>query len=222
MIIAKNIIKKYKTGQEITILKDVTIEIPENKIISIYGPSGSGKTTLLNILSTLDNDYTGEIIFDGQSLTKMSKSKITNLRKKHVGFIFQKYELFPMLTAKENILVSANLSQEQIISIDDLSKKLGIYERLDHYPSELSGGQQQRVAIARALIKKPKYVFCDEPTGALDRQSSEEVMSLIQELNQQLKTTFIIVTHSPEIAQISDVIITIDSGKIVSVDERGA
>jgi len=220
MIQAKNIMKKYNNGND-TILKDISFEIIENQIIAIYGPSGSGKSTLLNILSTLDADYEGDVIYHTNNLKMMSQKELTNLRKREIGFVFQKYELFPMLTAKENILIAAKLNKEDALDITYLTEKLGINNELEKYPSELSGGQQQRVAIARALVKKPRYVFCDEPTGALDTENSAEVMNLIQELNASFKTTFIIVTHDAAVAKMSDIVVKIDSGRIATIEHVG-
>jgi len=220
MIQAKNIMKKYNNGNDM-ILKDISFEIIENQIIAIYGPSGSGKSTLLNILSTLDTDYEGDVIYHTNNLKMMSQKELTNLRKREIGFIFQKYELFPMLTAKENILIAAKLNKEDAFDITYLTEKLGIYNELEKYPSELSGGQQQRVAIARALVKKPRYVFCDEPTGALDTENSAEVMNLIQEVNAAFETTFIIVTHDADVAKMSDIVVKIDSGRIATIEHVG-
>jgi putative ABC transport system ATP-binding protein len=217
MIQARNINKKYNNGQD-TILKDVSFEVADKKIIAIYGPSGSGKSTLLNILSTLDTDYTGDVYYGQTQVQSMNEQAITNLRKNEMGFIFQKYELFPMLSAEENIRIAANLRQDDAIDISYLAAKLGIETLLHKYPSELSGGQQQRVAIARALVKNPRYVFCDEPTGALDTKTSFEVMRLIKELNAIFETTFIIVTHDNDVAKMSDIIVKIDSGRIAAIE----
>ncbi|MGL5042151.1 MAG: ABC transporter ATP-binding protein [Culicoidibacterales bacterium] len=220
MIVARNIVKKYGDSEQGIVLKGISLEIPKKKIVAIYGPSGSGKTTLLNILSTLDTEYEGELIFENQNMKEISQKKKTNLRKNDVGFIFQRYELFPMLTARENILISANLVGAKALNIDDIAENLGIADKLKNYPGELSGGQQQRIAIARALIKNPSYIFCDEPTGALDTKSSQEVIKLIKSLNKKFETTFIIVTHDPNVAQMSDMIIRIDSGEIVNIDYK--
>jgi len=220
MIQARNISKNYNNGRD-TILNDVSFEIADKKIIAIYGPSGSGKSTLLNILSTLDTDYTGDVYYGDTQVQRMSEQEITNLRKNEMGFIFQKYELFPMLNAEENIRIAANLRQDEAIDISYLATKLGIDTLLQKYPSELSGGQQQRVAIARALVKNPRYIFCDEPTGALDTKTSFEVMQLIKALNATFGTTFIIVTHDSAVAKMSDVIVKIDSGHIASIEHVG-
>lgn len=220
MIKAKSIVKKYHQ-QHASILKSVSVSLTEKKIIVIFGPSGSGKTTLLNILSTLDTAYDGDLFYANKNIKTLTNKEVTNLRKEEIGFIFQSYELFPMLTVRENILVAANLMKKQAIDIEFLTDKLGITEQLAKYPAELSGGQQQRVAIARALVKNPKYVFCDEPTGALDTTTSYEVMGLIRDMNEKFGTTFIIVTHDYDMAQMADIIINMDSGQITSIQDVG-
>ncbi|MBT1248634.1 MULTISPECIES: ABC transporter ATP-binding protein [unclassified Thermosipho (in: thermotogales)] len=218
---AKKLTKLYGKNEKIEALKGVDLEIEEGEIVAILGPSGCGKTTLLNCLSGLDKPTSGSVEVLGEDLVKMNEDKKTVFRSKYMGFIFQFFNLIPVLNAVENVELPLLLSKK--LSTREIRKKaLEWLERLhiDHrayaYPSEMSGGEQQRIAIARALINNPKIVWADEPTGALDTENSEEIMEIILDMNRQLGTTFVIVTHDPNVAKKAHRIIKMDSGKIVS------
>ena len=211
-------IKKYTQDHvEVLALNNVTLEINHGEIVVILGASGSGKTTLLNVLAGLDLLDSGEYSFNETSINKMDHIQLTSLRKEHFGFIFQSYNLLENLNVIQNVKIGAKLNKsikdEDILSI---IKLVGLEDKIKSRVYELSGGQQQRVAIARALAKKPNVLFCDEPTGALDEQTSKEILKLMIELNEKLKTTMIVVTHNPIIANIADRIVMMRDGKIES------
>ena len=213
-----NGIKKYtQDNVEVLALNNVTLEINHGEIVVILGASGSGKTTLLNVLAGLDLLDSGEYIFNETSINKMDNTQLTSLRKENFGFIFQSYNLLENLNVLQNVKIGAKLNKsitdEDILNI---IKLVGLEDKLKSGVYELSGGQQQRVAIARALAKKPNVLFCDEPTGALDEQTSKEILKLMIDLNEQLKTTMILVTHNPIIANIADRILIMRDGKIES------
>lgn len=212
----KDLIKKYPSGDGyLYALNNVSVEINKGDINTILGPSGSGKTTLLNMLSGLDDINSGEILFEGRDISKLSDKKKTKYRRENTGFIFQSYNLISTLNVKENIELGAYLSKDSM-DVDDIIKQVGLEEHKNKYPHQLSGGQQQRVAIARVLVKNPKVIFCDEPTGALDEESGRVVLELLQKLNKKYKTTLVMVTHNPNIAKMSHKVIYFNSGKIVN------
>lgn len=216
----KNLIKKYKTGgEELYALNDVSINLEEHKINTILGPSGSGKTTFLNMLSGLDQIDNGNILFYGDDIAFLSEAKKTKYRRENTGFIFQSYNLISTLTVRENVELGAYLSKNAL-DVDEVLAEVGLNEHKEKYPHQLSGGQQQRVAIARVLVKNPKVIFCDEPTGALDEKSGRKVLELLQNLNANYKTTLIMVTHNPNIADMSHKVIYFNSGKIVKEVEN--
>ncbi len=209
-----NLSKSYGEKESyVEVLKDISFEIEKGQIVTIVGPSGSGKSTLLNIMGGLESADSGEIYFEGQEVTSMSKSQLSLYRRNKLGFIFQFYNLVPNLTARENIEVCKYLC-ESGIEIDELLDVLDLSEQASKYPNEMSGGQQQRVAIARALIKEPTLLLCDEPTGALDYKNSKEVLRLIEKLNKKYKTTIIVVTHNTAIGKMSNVVLKLKDGKI--------
>lgn len=211
----ENVYKTYKsTNEDNHALNDIDIEIYEGDIVVILGPSGSGKSTLLNILSGIDNPTKGKVYFKNKRIDKLNELELTDYRKDNLGFIFQSYNLISNLTIKENIELGSHLSKNPI-SISDLIKKVGLEEHKNKYPYQLSGGQMQRVAIARSLSKNPSVLFCDEPTGALDEETGKVVLELLQDINKNYKTTIIIVTHNPSIADMADIVIKMNSGKIV-------
>lgn len=211
----KNLVKIYKNGEsDLFALNNVSVDILESKITTILGPSGSGKTTLLNVLSGLDNVTSGSIKFNGEELTGLSEDKLTLYRRENTGFIFQSYNLISTLTVRENVELGAYLSSNAL-DIDDVLKEVGLEEHKDKFPHQLSGGQQQRVAIARVLVKNPKVIFCDEPTGALDEKSGKVVLELLQNLNKKYNTTLVMVTHNPNIADMSHNVFFFKDGKIV-------
>ncbi|APT73122.1 macrolide ABC transporter ATP-binding protein [Thermosipho melanesiensis] len=221
MIKAKNLTKVYGKRERVVALKDINLEIEEGEIVAILGPSGCGKTTLLNCLSGLDELTSGSVEVLGKSLTGMNEEEKTKFRSVYMGFIFQFFNLIPVLNAIENVelplLISKKLKVSEVRKRAlDWLEKLHIAHRAKAYPSEMSGGEQQRVAIARALINNPKIVWADEPTGALDTKNSEEIMDIILNMNRELNTTFVIVTHDPNVAKKANRIIRMDSGRILS------
>jgi putative ABC transport system ATP-binding protein len=215
-----DIVKKYRNENLIVdILKKVNIIIREGEIVAIVGPSGCGKTTLLNCLSGIDVLDGGEIFFLQKEIEKMSDNEKTAMRSKDMGFIFQSFNLIPVLSALENIelpmLAKGAKPKETRRRALELLSQLGLEDKANNRPNQLSGGEQQRVAIARSLINEPKVVWADEPTGNLDTKNSEETMKLIQKLNKEKGTTFVIVTHDLNIAAKADRILRMDSGKIL-------
>lgn len=220
IIEARKISRKYKNDFiEVEALKDVSLSIREGEILAIIGPSGCGKTTLLNSLAGLDEINGGVIFFEGKNLFELSDNEKTRLRANKMGFIFQNFNLIPVLTAKENVELPLILNKFKPSEASEIAsttlKLVGLSERLDNKPAELSGGERQRVAIARAIAHKPSIIWADEPTGNLDTRNSEEILNLIIKINNELKTTFVIVTHDLKIASNADRVIRMDSGKII-------
>jgi ABC-type lipoprotein export system ATPase subunit len=212
MIKIKNLNKIYGKGDAgVKAVKNCNITIENGETVAIIGKSGSGKTTLLNLLGGLDTSDSGSVFYDDTDIIKLKDSELSDFRLNKIGFVFQFFDLLPELTAEENILLPAKLARKKAENFDTVVNKLGIKDRLKHYPSQMSGGQQQRVAIARALINEPDIILCDEPTGNLDAKSGEEVLELLT----SLKKTVIIVTHNPEIAEKCSRIIEIADGEIV-------
>lgn len=223
MIKVKNLIKVYKQGNtEVCAVSNFSVEILDNEFISIIGKSGSGKSTLLHLLGGLDKPDSGNILIDEVDITKLTDKQMSKFRREKMGFVFQNFNLIPELTAKENIIFPLLLSKKDVDTdfLDWILKLLDLDNRLDHLPSQLSGGQKQRVAIARAFITKPKFVFCDEPTGNLDSESSDTVMKMILALKQELQMTVLLVTHDKDYASIADRIIKLKDGQKVLENER--
>jgi putative ABC transport system ATP-binding protein len=216
-----NITKTYKKGKEfVPVLTQLSLNIMRGDFLALMGPSGSGKTTLLNLLGGLDSPTSGELIINGVRVDKLSSGQLTKWRARNVGFIFQFYNLMPVLTAEKNVelpLLLTNLSSKErkkhVAAALDL---VGLTDRAKHYPSELSGGQEQRVAIARALVSDPNLLLCDEPTGDLDRATADEILGLMQELNQAQNKTIIMVTHDPRAADHAKRILYLDKGALVA------
>lgn len=208
-------VNKIYPKQEIqnAALKSLNFEIQTGEIVVILGPSGSGKSTLLNVLSGIDSVSSGEIWFGGNRIDQFGEKELTNYRKENLGFIFQSYNLVSNLNVTENIELGENLS-ESPLSMSQVLEIVGLKAHKEKYPYQLSGGQMQRVAIARALIKNPKVLFCDEPTGALDEKTGKKILESLQEINQKYKTTMIIVTHNPSIAEMAHTVIKMNSGVI--------
>ena len=203
---AENLGKVYGSGEnKVVALHRVNLEIFEGDFISIMGPSGSGKSTLLHLLSGLDFPTEGNLFYEGQDIYGLSDKKLSAFRRRRIGFIFQQFNLLPVLTARENVLMPLLLDrkQEDEAYFNELTGLLGISDRLTHLPHELSGGQQQRVAIARALIAKPDIIFADEPTGNLDSRSGEEVMKMLVNIRQKFGKTLVVITHDRRIAQMA-------------------
>lgn len=204
---AKDLSKVYGNGENrVVALDKVNLEINANDFISIMGPSGSGKSTLLHLLSGLDRPTFGTLTYDGKNIYSFSDQELSGFRRRRIGFIFQQFNLLPVLTARENIIMPLLLDGKQPDEgyLQELSRMLGIHERLTHLPHELSGGQQQRVAIARALIARPDIIFADEPTGNLDSKSGGEVMELLRSVWKKLGTKLVVITHDSQVAQMAD------------------
>lgn len=220
-IIKSEFVNKTYRSKDITVraLVDVSIEVGEGEMVAVMGPSGSGKTTLLNCLSGLDSIDSGKVSINGQSLSELSDDALSGYRAKNMGFVFQVYNLLPVLTAVENVelpLILAGSSQHDATkSAEKKLEMVGLGDRLSHLPSELSGGQQQRVAIARALANDPAIVWADEPTGNLDSSNASEIMQLLRSLNKERQQTFVLVTHSEEIGMLTDRIMRMSDGVIV-------
>ena len=194
-------------------LKGIDAQIEKGEICVLLGPSGSGKSTLLNIIGGIDNPDSGYISINGERTADMNEKALTLYRRKHLGYIFQMYNLIPNLNIKENIEVGAYLSDNPL-DVDSLLKSLGLYEHRHKLPNQLSGGQQQRTAIGRAIIKNPDILLCDEPTGALDYDTSKEILKLISDLNQQYGSTVVMVTHNDALKDMADRVIQLHDGKI--------
>ena len=212
--------KHYGEGETlVNALDGVSLSLGEGRIYVILGPSGSGKSTLLNMIGGLDSLDSGEITISGRNISRSDKKKMTDYRREDVGFVFQFYNLIPDLTVQENIQVVADIAK-QPMDIEEVMKALDIDKYKNRFPKELSGGQQQRVAIARALIKNPKILLCDELTGALDSKSSRNVLKFIEKVNEQFKTTIIIITHNEAIADMADMVIRIKDGQVASCTDN--
>lgn len=208
--------KSFGEGESrIDVLKGIDISIEKGEIVVLLGPSGSGKSTLLNIIGGIDDADDGYIAIDGEKTAQMNEKKLTQYRRKHLGYVFQQYNLIPNLNIKENVEVGAYLSDKPL-EIDDLLKTLGLYEHRHKLPNQLSGGQQQRAAIGRAIIKNPDILLCDEPTGALDYKTSKEILALIEEVNKKYGNTVIMVTHNDAIKNMADRVIKLRDGAIRS------
>ncbi|WP_319467764.1 ABC transporter ATP-binding protein [uncultured Trichococcus sp.] len=217
MITMTNVTKTYKTGDvETYALKDVNLTIEEGEFVVILGPSGSGKSTLLNVISGLDTVTSGEITFRGETLTNLDEEEMTAFRRKHLGFIFQQYNLLQNLNVYENIQIGSDIGTAPL-DITDLLEKVGLEKARNKYPSQLSGGEQQRVSIVRSLAKNPDIIFCDEPTGSLDEENSKKILQLLQDLNEDYNKTVIVITHNLGISEMADKVIKMNSGEITEV-----
>lgn len=205
-------------GKSLSVLQSINIEVHEGETVSITGPSGSGKTTLMGLCAALDNPSSGEITILGNKISPLSEDQRAVLRNKYVGFIFQNFQLLPSLTALENVMLPLEMQGIYTAHKDaeDLLKRVGLGDRVTHYPSQLSGGEQQRVALARAFINKPKILFADEPTGNLDGDTGETIEKLMFDLNKDFGTTLIIVTHNQDLAAKTKRTIQLKSGHVVS------
>mgnify|MGYP004473401923 FL=1 len=201
MIKFEDLCKTYGSGESaVDALRSVDLTIRDGEIAAIIGKSGSGKSTLLNLMGGLDSATSGRVLYNDVDIMKMSEASLADFRLRKIGFVFQFYDLLPELTAEENILLPAQLAGNKSADVTALAERLGLADRLKHYPSQLSGGQQQRAAIARALINDPDVLLCDEPTGNLDQKTGDDVMELLLQLNRTEKRTIVIVTHDPEIS----------------------
>ena len=224
VVIADEVTRRYGAGDTaVDALKGVSLEVGQGKLTAVMGPSGSGKSTLMHILAGLDKPTTGTVQIDGTEITTLKDSDLTKLRRKHIGFVFQFFNLLPMLTAEENITLPLSIAgaKPDAEFFADLIDKVGLKDRLHHRPSELSGGQQQRVAIARALVSQPTVLFADEPTGNLDSATGTEILTLMRDSVDSYGQTTVMVTHEPRAAAIADRIVFLADGQIVS-DVAGA
>jgi putative ABC transport system ATP-binding protein len=209
--------KTYRTGStEVRALQDIDLDIYPGEFIVLLGPSGSGKSTLLNILGGLDRPSSGSAHFADHELNGASDDDLTRYRREHVGFVFQFYNLMPSLTVRENVELVTDIAEHPMPAAEAL-QLVGLGDRLDHFPSQLSGGEQQRVAIARAIVKRPAVLLCDEPTGALDYQTGKRVLEVIEEINRELHTTTIVITHNAAIAGMADRVLYLGDGRLQKI-----
>ena len=206
MVDVRDVVKVYRRdAEQLTVLNGISLQVPEGEFVALMGPSGSGKTTLLNLIAGIDRPTSGEVIVAGTDVAKLSESELARWRSTSVGFIFQFYNLIPVLSARENVelpllLTSLSKKDRRERALTAL-KVVGLADRSDHYPRQLSGGQEQRVAIARAIVADPKVLVADEPTGDLDAKSAEEILGLMETLNREFRKTIVMVTHDPRAAQ---------------------
>jgi putative ABC transport system ATP-binding protein len=222
MLVARNLSKEYRSGDNrLTVLRDVNFAIPQGAFVAIVGPSGSGKTTLLGLLAGLDTPSTGQVILDGSDMTAMDEDQRARLRGEKVGFVFQSFQLIATLTALENVQVPLELRGESGAGerARVLLSRVGLGDRLDHFPTQLSGGEQQRVAIARAFANAPRILFADEPTGNLDSDTGARIVELLEALNRESRTTIILVTHDHGLAGRAQRIIRLSDGRVISDSE---
>jgi putative ABC transport system ATP-binding protein len=224
VVYAKEITRVYGEGETaVNALNGCSLEVDRGQLTAVMGPSGSGKSTMMHILAGLDRPTSGSVSIQGQDITALNDNELTKLRREHIGFIFQFFNLLPMLTAEENIRLPLELAGGKIDKewLDEVIKRTGLDDRREHRPSELSGGQQQRVAIARALVSKPTVIFADEPTGNLDSATSGEILDLLRDMVADFKQTIVMVTHDARAAAIADRILFLADGCIVK-ELRGA
>ena len=224
LISVRSLTKTYRRGsEEIHVLQDLNLDIDKGDYVSFMGPSGSGKTTLLNLLGGLDVPTAGSVTVAGDEISHLSGRKLTEWRARHVGFIFQMYNLIPVLTAFQNVelpLLLTKLSKsERRRHVETALGVVGLSERMNHYPRQLSGGQEQRVAIARAIVADPTFLLCDEPTGDLDRKSADEIMNLIIRLVKEFGKTVLMVTHDPVVAKLADLELHLEKGLLVEAGQ---
>ena len=224
VVVAQEVARRYGEGDTaVDALRGVSLEVEAGKLTAVMGPSGSGKSTLMHILAALDRPTGGYVTIAGTKLGDLSDTEITKLRRQHIGFVFQFFNLLPMLTAEENVLLPLSIAGRKPVTaeFEELIKKVGLADRRSHRPSELSGGQQQRVAIARALVSNPTVVFADEPTGNLDSKTGGEILDLLQDSVQSRGQTMVMVTHEARAAAIADRVLFLADGRIVRDLGRG-
>jgi putative ABC transport system ATP-binding protein len=217
-VAAEELTRRYGTGETaVEALRGVSLEIESGKLTAVMGPSGSGKSTLMHLLAGLDRPTGGTVSVAGEPIASLDDNALTRLRRRHIGFVFQFFNLLPMLTAEENVVLPLSVAGERIDRewLAELVDRVGLAERLGHRPAELSGGQQQRVAVARALVSRPTVVFADEPTGNLDTRSGSEILALLRESCSEYAQTTVMVTHDPRAAAIADRILYVLDGRIV-------
>ena len=215
----KDLRKIYGSGEnEVHALDGVSISVEEGEFVAVVGTSGSGKSTLLHMMGGLDTPTSGSVVVSGKELAKMNDEQLTIFRRRNIGFVFQNYNLVPILNVYENIVLPVELDGDTVDQnfMDEVVKMLGLEDKLQNMPNNLSGGQQQRVAIARALIAKPAIILADEPTGNLDSKTSADVLGLLQRTSREFNQTLVMITHNSEIAQLADRIVRIEDGKIIA------
>ena len=208
----------FKRFGKTEVLKGISFGVEKGKICVLLGPSGTVKSTLLKIIGGIETPDSGSVSINGEAMRSMNEKQLTEYRRRHLGYVFQSYNLIPNLTVKENIETGAYLS-EHSLDVDEILKTLGLWEHQDKIPNQLSGGQQQRTAIGRAVVKNPDILLCDEPTGALDYNTSKEILKLIEEVNQKFGCTVILVTHNDAIRHMADQVVRLRDGQIRSIDE---
>jgi putative ABC transport system ATP-binding protein len=221
LVSVNKVVKRYWRGkQAVEVLHNLDLQIPAGQFVALMGPSGSGKTTLLNLIGGLDKPTQGEVIVGGERIDRLSGGQLAKWRSRHVGFVFQFYNLMPTLSAEANVelplLLTKLSSKQRKANVAAALELVGLTDRRKHKPNELSGGQQQRVAIARAIVADPTLLVCDEPTGDLDRESAEEVLGLLQMLNREQGKTIIMVTHDPKAAEFASRIVHLDKGALAA------
>ncbi|MFU8793061.1 MAG: ABC transporter ATP-binding protein [Acholeplasmataceae bacterium] len=217
MINLTEVSKIYQNGDiKTTALNDLDLSIEKGHFVVVLGPSGSGKSTLLNVLSGLDRPTAGSIQINDDIISQLDDKGLTTFRRHHLGFVFQQYNLLPTLTVYENVALGFEIGPKSK-PIEDMLKDVGLLDHKDKYPYQLSGGEQQRVSIARALIKEPLILFCDEPTGALDEKTGKSILKLLQTLNTKTQTTILLITHNEAIGKLADVVIKMNSGRIIDI-----
>jgi putative ABC transport system ATP-binding protein len=216
----RELTKVYSMGEvDVHALREVTLTLDEGQFIVLLGPSGSGKSTLLNIIGGLDVPTSGQVLYRDIDLTRADEGSLTAYRRRHVGFVFQFYNLIPSLTAEENVALVTEIAERPMLP-DEALRMVKLEARREHFPAQLSGGEQQRVAIARAIAKRPSVLLCDEPTGALDISTGVVVLEALRRVNAELGTTTVVITHNAAIASMADRVIRLADGRVVSVEDR--
>ncbi|KPU43791.1 putative ABC transporter ATP-binding protein [Oxobacter pfennigii] len=218
IIIVKDVVKEYVMGEiKIRAADGISFEVAPGELVVVLGPSGAGKSTVLNILGGMDFPTSGEVWVKGRDISRFNQNELTMYRRKHIGFVFQFYNLMPSLTTLENVEIAAQICDAPMDAVSVL-KNVGLGERMSNFPAQLSGGEQQRVSIARAVAKNPTLLLCDEPTGALDYMTGKTILKLLRDINRDFEKTVMIITHNSSIAQMADKVVRVKNGKVESVE----